>query len=42
MAAASQTSEFEAAIEAELQGMFRSRDLALVRHDDLSHGLGIG
>ena len=40
MVAASQTSEFKAAIEAELQGMFRSRDLAL--YDMMTYHMGWG
>ena len=40
MAAVSQTAEFEAAIEAELRDMFRSRDLAL--YDMMTYHMGWG
>ena len=40
MAATSQTAEFEAAIEAELRDMFRSRDLAL--YDMMTYHMGWG
>ena len=40
MVAVSQTSEFEAAIEAELRDMFRSRDLAL--YDMMTYHMGWG
>ena len=40
MAVALQTSEFEAAVEAELRDMFRSRDLAL--YDMMTYHMGWG
>ena len=40
MAATSQTSDFEAAIEAELRDMFRSRDLGL--YDMMTYHMGWG